>query len=343
MPYGGAMLVSRLLSRVLAALLIPALALGTIGPVAAAVDPPVAGFDVTISGSTANFSDTSTGDPTAWAWDLGDGATSAAQNPTHAYAPGAYTVTLTVSNDGGTAQATHDITIAPPPPARTRTVNLYSDLIRYQNPDMKACVGAATLIMLNQVATEGDPGDRFQWVPSTELATQRSIIRWARAHDTLEPGPGGTDPNGWRNALNQYGWADYEDPATMTYQVFSYRSYGAAVKSAVIALARYHKPVGILAWAGGHAQVLNGYTVVGQDPATSGDFKVRYVYLTDPLRRDGLRNARITYSNLIYGPLKYRLRKYRQKDSPYDDPYTPGLLVAHRGWYGRYVIVAPVR
>jgi PKD repeat protein len=336
-------LASRPLSRVLAALLIPALALGTIGSVAAATDPPVASFEVTISGGRATFSDTSTGDPTAWAWEFGDGGTSAAQNPTHAYVPGAYTVTLTVSNDGGTNQASRDITIAPLPPARVRTQNLYSNLVRYQNPDLQACVGAATLIMLNEVAAEGDPGEGFQWVPSTELGAQRSIIRWARAHDTLEPGPGGTDPNGWRNALNEYGWGDYEDPATMTYQVFSYRSYGAAVKSAVIALARYHKPVGILAWAGGHAQVLNGYTVFGQDPATSTDFKVRYVYLTDPLRRDLLRNARISYPMLINGPLKYRLRRYHQKDSPYDDPYTPGLLVAYRGWYGRYVIVAPVK
>ncbi len=337
------MLVSRRLSRALVALLIPALALGTTGPAAAATAPPAASFDVAINGAQATFSDTSKGDPTAWAWDFGDGATSVAQNPTHAYAPGAYSVTLTVSNDSGADLATRDITIAPPPLAMTRTANLYSDLVRFQNPDLTACVGAATLIMLNQVATQGEPGEGFQWVPSTDLATQRSIIRWARAHDTLEPGPGGTDPNGWRNALNEYGWKDYEDPATMTYWVFSFRSYGAAVKSAVTALARYHKPVGILAWAGGHAQVLNGYTVFGQDPAISTNFKVQYVYLTDPLRRDGLRNARISYAKLIYGPLKYRLRKYRQKDSPYDDPYTPGLLVAHRGWYGRYVIVAPVK
>jgi PKD domain-containing protein len=337
------MLVSRLPSRVLAALLTIAILLGTVGPVAAAVDPPAASFSVAVSGLQAAFSDTSSGDPTAWSWDFGDGATSTVQNPTHRYAPGSYTVTLTASNDGGSDQATHDVAIDAPPPAKTYSANLYSSLVRYQNPDLTACVGAATLIMLNQVATEGSPGDDFRWVPSTELSRQRSIIRWARAHDTLEPGPGGTDPNGWRNALNQYGWDDYQDPATMTYQVFTYTSYTTAVKNAVMALARYHKPVGILAWAGGHAQVLNGYSVFGQNPKNSGDFTVKYVYLTDPLKRDGLRNARISFTNLIHGPLKYRLRKYVQRDSPYDDPYTPGLLAAHKGWYGRYVIVAPVR
>ena len=168
-------------------------------------------------------------------------------------------------------------------------------------------------------------------------------MKWARAHDTLEPGSGGTDPNGWRNALNQYGWGDYQDPDTMTYQVQTFTSYTAAVKGAVRALAKYHRPVGILGWAGGHAQVLNGYSVYGQNPATSSSFTVRYVYLTDPLRRDALRNARITFTNFVTGPLKYRLRKYRQTDSPKDDPYTPGVVSADNLWYGRYVIVAPVR
>jgi PKD repeat protein len=51
---------------------------------------------------TVTFSDFSAGDPTAWAWDFGDGGTSTEQNPTHTYtAIGTYTVTLTVSNTLG--------------------------------------------------------------------------------------------------------------------------------------------------------------------------------------------------------------------------------------------------
>lgn len=334
---------SRLPSVVLSSLLIVGLVAGSITPVVAAPEPPVAGFSVSIDGVQVTFTDTTTGNPTAWSWDFGDGASSDAQSPTHTYAPGDYTVTLEVSNDGGSDRATRDVKIEAPRPARTYRANLYSGPVRYQNPDMTACVGASTLIMLNQVAARGARGDDFEWVPSAALVKQRSIMRWARAHDTLEPGPGGTDPNGWRNALNRYGWGDYEDPTRMTYQVFSYSSYGAAVKSAIMALARYRRPVGLLGWAGGHAQVLHGYSVIGQNPRTSSDFRVEYVYLTDPLKRDALRNARISYSKLLRGPLKYRLRKYRQKDSPLDDPYTPGFLVADKGWYGRYVIVAPVR
>jgi trimeric autotransporter adhesin len=45
------------------------------------------------------FSDTSTGGPTSWSWNFGDGGTSTVQNPSHTYtAPGAYTVSLAVSN-----------------------------------------------------------------------------------------------------------------------------------------------------------------------------------------------------------------------------------------------------
>jgi hypothetical protein len=51
---------------------------------------------------TVTFSDFSTGDPTAWAWDFGDGDASTEQHPTHTYgATGTYTVTLTVSNTLG--------------------------------------------------------------------------------------------------------------------------------------------------------------------------------------------------------------------------------------------------
>ncbi|AKB81749.1 cell surface protein [Methanosarcina barkeri 3] len=52
---------------------------------------------------TVTFTDQSTGTPTSWAWDFGDGATSKENNPTHIYStPGTYTVNLTVTNIGGT-------------------------------------------------------------------------------------------------------------------------------------------------------------------------------------------------------------------------------------------------
>ncbi|MCK9580972.1 MAG: PKD domain-containing protein [Methanoregula sp.] len=48
------------------------------------------------------FTDKSTGLPTAWTWDFGDGASSTEQNPSHTYSSfGIYTVTLTATNNDG--------------------------------------------------------------------------------------------------------------------------------------------------------------------------------------------------------------------------------------------------
>jgi len=50
-----------------------------------------------------NFIDKSTGKPTSWLWDFGDGSSSSSQNPSYNYTkPGKYTIKLTVSNSCGT-------------------------------------------------------------------------------------------------------------------------------------------------------------------------------------------------------------------------------------------------
>ena len=70
------------------------------------VSPPVADFTASTTeieeGETITFTDQSTNSPTFWGWDFGDGGTSSEQNPSYTYnALGEYTVTLTVSNNGG--------------------------------------------------------------------------------------------------------------------------------------------------------------------------------------------------------------------------------------------------
>jgi serine protease len=73
--------------------------------------PPVAEFagDPT-SGCTpltVQFTDLSTGGPTTWDWDFGDGGTSTVQNPSYEYQnAGYYTVTLTVTNATGSDSET---------------------------------------------------------------------------------------------------------------------------------------------------------------------------------------------------------------------------------------------
>jgi PKD repeat protein len=69
-----------------------------------ALTAPTADFVANITSATVgqsiSFSDVSTGVPSSWSWNFGDGiGTSTLQNPTYAYgAAGTYTVTLTASN-----------------------------------------------------------------------------------------------------------------------------------------------------------------------------------------------------------------------------------------------------
>lgn len=62
---------------------------------------PVADFTVSVSGKAITIVNTST-DAETYAWDFGDGGTSAEMTPTHTYdANGSYVVKLTVTNESG--------------------------------------------------------------------------------------------------------------------------------------------------------------------------------------------------------------------------------------------------
>jgi PKD repeat protein len=64
-------------------------------------------------GQTVAFSDTSTGAPTSWQWNFGDGGTSAVQNPSHSYASeGSYTVTLIAGNSSGSDTVSRTFSVA---------------------------------------------------------------------------------------------------------------------------------------------------------------------------------------------------------------------------------------
>jgi PKD repeat protein len=75
--------------------------------------PPTASFTATpVSGHTMQFADTSSGAPTSWSWDFGDGGTSTQQNPSHTYAAaGPYSVKLTATNAGGSNQTVKVINV----------------------------------------------------------------------------------------------------------------------------------------------------------------------------------------------------------------------------------------
>ncbi|HIH26460.1 MAG TPA: DUF3821 domain-containing protein [Methanoregulaceae archaeon] len=87
---------------------------------------------------TVQFTDISTGAPTSWYWNFGDGVFSTEMNPVHTYLnPGTYTVGLTVSNTQGTSSITKNHYIAVsgvgPTPTPTQTPVPGSDLISLKN------------------------------------------------------------------------------------------------------------------------------------------------------------------------------------------------------------------
>jgi len=101
----------------------------------------------------------------------------------------------------------------------------------------------------------------------------------------------------------------------------------------------HRKPVGILTWAGKHAQMAVGYYGLSGDPfAADKAGKVheclhgravlpcRSASIAGPRQHPRLvRNAQVEQHP------KLRFRPYLEKDSPYDE------------WYGKFVIIAPIR
>jgi PKD repeat protein len=104
------------------------------------------------------FFDESTGSPTAWNWNFGDGVTSTKQNPIHTYTTdGTYTVKETITNEIGGDTETKEsyITVTSPAEALTAVVPV---------PDFSASVtsGEAPLTVSFTDESSGSPTE-WQW------------------------------------------------------------------------------------------------------------------------------------------------------------------------------------
>ncbi|WP_277749825.1 PKD domain-containing protein [Methanoculleus taiwanensis] len=111
---------------------------------------PGAGFDVNVSSGmaplTVQFTDLSTGEPTAWSWEFGDGATSTEQNPVHTYAAaGAYTVTLNATNAAGSdIEEQVDLITAIGPVTASFTANVTGGVVPFAVGFTDTSTGAPT-------------------------------------------------------------------------------------------------------------------------------------------------------------------------------------------------------
>jgi PKD repeat protein len=163
---------------------------------------PVASFTATPSTGDAplsvSFVDTSSGNPTAWAWDFesDNNVDSTQQNPTHVYTtPATYTATLTVTNGAGSDSETRQIVVNQPGQPTNLVGNPGFDV----DTAGWSTAGSGTLVTLTRV-TPGRDGtggmarlfngasgtrkcvlnDQPNWVTTTTAGTYTSSI-WVRA------------------------------------------------------------------------------------------------------------------------------------------------------------------
>ena len=102
-----------------------------------------------------NFTDESTGGPTNWRWDLGNGTISSQQNPSTTYlTPGIYTVKLVITNAGGKDSLikTNYINVIQPPQAAFST-----------STSSVGCFPLRVQFVDNSVATSGGTITSWEW------------------------------------------------------------------------------------------------------------------------------------------------------------------------------------
>ena len=212
-------------------------------------------------------------------------------------------------------------------------------------PDANACTAAAAQISLNFIALDGG---EVKWSPTVSYATQEEILKYERANMTMPLWQNGSDPHGTRNALNYYGWGSKQ---AGVYQDVSFATFGEAARAIVSSVARTRKPAVVFTWFGEHSQVVTGYKVRGENPASSDDFTIEGVYLTDPL---------LGYTYIEFGGTSYhmisikpdtyvsladweqgrdavRFSAYEQNDSTGRDPIDG--RIGKDEWYKMWVVV----
>ncbi len=115
--------------------------------------PPVANFSATTVclGNPTGFTDQSSGAPTSWTWNFGDGNTSTTQNPNNTYgAAGTYTASLIVQDAAGckdTLQLPVTVTSLPAPTVNSGTM----------------CAGGSVILNASGAVT-------YSWSPATGLS-----------------------------------------------------------------------------------------------------------------------------------------------------------------------------
>jgi PKD repeat protein len=114
---------------------------------------------------TVKFNDTSTGSPTEWYWNFGDGTNAAEQNPVHVYTTaGKYTVSLTATNASGSNTSTRKDYITVSGLVKPPVANFYA----------RPTSGKAPLSVTFTDASTGNPASWYWEFGDRTNATERN-------------------------------------------------------------------------------------------------------------------------------------------------------------------------
>ncbi len=192
-----------------------------------------------------------------------DVPTSSAPDASPTAAAPSVTVSIPPSPSPTAVPSAKPTALPTPKPVRSGPfqVNLYHTGDFVSQTTKEHCVSAAMQIMLN-IAVKGQ--DRT-------AQRQADLARLARE---LSASPThATEPLGWALGLRQRGAGRYVVDVAPTRT--------AALRRAVRAIRATGRPVGLLVWRGAHSWVLHGFTATA-DPATSPDFKITGLWISDP-------------------------------------------------------------
>ena len=146
------------------------------------------------------FADLSAGNPTAWLWNFGDGATSSEQHPIHAYADeGSYDVSLVATNAQGSGAYAEVAAVEVLPPLPSATFTPVADA-RVSSASPAQNFGASTTLRARSGAASVQSYLHFEVSGLGGQRITRAVLRLLVTDPSTEGGTITAAPGGWDEA-----------------------------------------------------------------------------------------------------------------------------------------------
>lgn len=142
-------------------------------------EAPTAAFTSTATYLSVTFTNASTGEGLTYSWDFGDGETDNTASPTHTYAAaGTYDVVLTVTNTGGTDEATESITVEAQPTAEPPTPTIAGA------DGMFVAINTTTVTEVAGFEVETNLGSAVAWFKNGSSFVNVGKVKWKQGSNT---------------------------------------------------------------------------------------------------------------------------------------------------------------